>query len=79
MTRISIEFGMPFRNQELPQDWVWDAFEVEYDPNVDYQKLARLIVRSLPFDGPSNVQIKADDSVVAVWSKLSERCDQLGI
>jgi hypothetical protein len=78
MPRIRVEFGMPFEGQAVSPDWVWDEIG-DFNPNCDYRKLARTIVRHLPLDGPSSVWIKAADQLVAVWSQYSERCTQLGI
>jgi hypothetical protein len=78
MSRIRVEFGMPFEGQAVSADWVWDNLG-DFNPDVDYRKLARMIVQHLPLDGPSSVWIKAGDQLVAVWSRYSERCAQLGM
>ena len=72
MSRIRVEFGMPFKNQTVPHDWVWGEIG-NFNPNVDYPKLAKLIARRLPIDGPSNVWIKVGDRLLAAWSRPLEK------
>jgi hypothetical protein len=75
MPSIRVEFGMPFKGQAVSPDWVWGDIG-DFNPNVDYRKLAKRIARHLPLDGPSSVWIKTGDQLVAVWSRYSERCAQ---
>lgn len=80
MEIIQIAFGMPFKNQILPRDWDWSDFgPYYYNPNADYQSLAKRMLRDMPLDGPSCVSIKAGDRLVAIWSRYNERCELLGI
>jgi hypothetical protein len=78
MPTIRVEFGMPFQGQAVSHDWIWGDVG-DFNPNVNYHKLAKMIVQNLPVDGPSNVWIKTGGRLLAVWSRYSERCSQLGI
>jgi hypothetical protein len=68
MEPIRIEFGMPFKGQNVAPEWEWGIVGI-FSANVDYGNLARRILKDLPHDAPPRVTIKAGDRVVARWSR----------
>ncbi len=79
MELIRFEFEMPFRDQILSPELEWGDIELFYNPNVDYQSLAKRMMRDMSIDGPSHVSIKVGDRLVATWSRYNERRELLSI
>lgn len=75
MGQIRIEFGMPFKGRAVPTEWQWDVIGT-FNPRVDYPEMAKRIVRRLPDDGPSRVQITDDGRLLAAWSHDQEYAEQ---
>jgi hypothetical protein len=78
MEPIRIEFRMPFKGQTVAPEWEWGIMGV-FNPDIDYQKIAKRILRHMPLEGPSSVRIKAGDRLVGVWCRFSELCEQYGM
>jgi hypothetical protein len=75
---IQIEFGMPFKAQAVPREWQWGAIGI-FNPRVDYQRMAKRIVRNLPNRGPTRVRITDGERLLAAWSRDEESIEQHGL
>jgi hypothetical protein len=70
---IRIEFGKPFVDQPVAPEW--RDWELPYNPDTHYERIARSLVREVSQVGITRVTIWLEEQKLASWSREQEFAD----